>query len=395
MAVQRVYDSSRPLGFSWRRTLFSTNTVYLLILVFLILFPHLVGWITDSSPFGVPRGNTIRMTGLSAYWMSVFIEIFALSVLVMSYNLMFGFTGVISFGHALFFGMGGYLVSMSVQFIPLDSPFAQALGIVSTEGLFVLGVVAAVIFSAVVGFLMGLVSLRLHGIYFAIFTLAVAEMFWIYFGRLALTRGEDGFAISALPEIIDPARNRLNLYYLGLVLFIATFLFIRRLVNSPTGSVFKAIRENEERAQAIGFNTLRFKLLSITLASIMATLAGVLHIVLAKKVGPEVLGVAWTVDALLMTIIGGVGTFTGPVIGAAGLQIADTLFRDAQITIGPAVINIGDNWLMITGFIFILVVLVFPYGVVGTWNQLRTRLRRRNTPVEPGKTSEPAPAAGD
>jgi len=199
-------------------------------------------------------------------------------------------------------------------------------------------------------------------------------MGWLYFRGLGLTNGEDGLAIQNLPAWIDPTRNRIAVYYVGLALFVFTYLLIRRLVNSPAGTVFQAIRENEERAQAIGYDTLRYKLLSITVAGMLASLAGMLFAILSKRANPELLGVGNTVDALLMTIIGGVGTFTGPVIGASGLHLLDVFLRDAVITIGGVTINIGERWLLLLGFIFVLVVLVFPYGVIGTWNRLRTRL---------------------
>jgi branched-chain amino acid transport system permease protein len=96
------------------------------------------------------------------------------------------------------------------------------------------------------------------------------------------------------------------------------------------------------------------------------------HSILAKKIGPEILGVSYTVDALLMTIIGGVGTFVGPVLGAAGLELLDTVFRDAEVIIGPVTIQIGERWALILGVIFVVVVLVFPYGIVGTWRRWRT-----------------------
>ncbi len=225
----------------------------------------------------------------------------------------------------------------------------------------------------VVSLLIGVVSLRLRGVYFTIFTLAIAEMFFIFFGRLALTKAEDGFAITELPQWIDPSQSRLNFYYLALVLFILTFLFIHRLVNSPTGAVFKAIRENEDRAQAIGFNTLNYKLFSIIVAGILAGIAGMLQVILNKKVGPEILGVSYTIDPLLMTIIGGVGSFSGPVIGASGLHLLDIFFRDSTLTIFGMVINIADIWALLLGLIFILVVIVFPQGVVGTLQKWRTQ----------------------
>lgn len=338
------------------------NWLLLLIMIGLVLLPYLIGWATDSSPFGVPRGDRMIMRGESVRWQAVLIELFVLAILAMSYNLMFGFTGVVSFGHALFFGLGGYIMGLALEYVPLDTGLAL-----------VGGLIAGVLICGVLGLLMGLVSLRLRGVYFAIFTLAVAEIFFVFFGRLSLTRAEDGFSITELPQWLDPSQSRLNYYYLVLVLFVLCFLLIRRLMHSPTGAVFKAVRENEDRAQAIGYNTLNFKLLSILLAAMMAAVAGMLHILLNKKVGPEVLGVAYTVDPLLMTIIGGIGTFTGPVIGATGLHLLETVLREAVITVGGVTINVADVWGLLLGVIFIAVVLVFPQGIVGTWQKWRRK----------------------
>ncbi len=347
------------------------NGFYWLVLLALIAFPFIVGTLTNSSPYGVQRGERFIMSGQAVFWMSVALEIFALAVLVMSYNLMFGFTGVISFGHALFFGLGGYLSGMLLQFTTVD----PMLG-------FWLGIVAVLLVCAVLGLVIGLVTLRLRGVYFAIFTLALAEMGWIYFSRLPLTGGEDGFSLVNLPAWIDPSQNRINLYYAGLILFALTFLIIRRLVKSPVGSVLMAVRENEERARSLGYNIIVYKLVAIVAASMMAGMAGLLHSLLAKKIGPEILGVGYTVDALLMTIIGGVGTFAGPVLGAAGLELLDTVFRNATLTIGPMTIKVGESWALILGMIFVLVVMVFPYGIVGTWTRWRGRVVKRRAPTK-------------
>lgn len=344
------------------RTYLKENWLYWVVLVGLIVLPHAIGWVTGDSPFGVARGDRFIMRGQSTYWQSVFIEVFALGILVMSYNLMFGFTGVISFGHALFFGGGAYITGMTLEFMGLD----PALGLL-------VGVLLTFVLCGLVGLLMGLATLRLRGVYFAIFTLAIAEMVWVFFGRFPATNGEDGLTLKSLPAFIDPTQNRLFLYYVALVAFAFTFVFIRRLVSSPTGRVFQAIRENEERAQAIGYATIRFKLFAITVASMMAGGAGILHSFLNKSARPEYLSVTHTVDALLMTIIGGVGTFVGPVIGSAGLELADVLLRDAKITLGSTVINVGESWNFLLGVVFIVVVLVFPYGVVGTWHRWRAR----------------------
>ncbi|MEM9950338.1 MAG: branched-chain amino acid ABC transporter permease [Chloroflexota bacterium] len=346
------------------------NWLEWIVLLILLAFPFIVQAITGDSPFGVPRGDRMMMRGQSVLWQANMIRVFSLAILVMSYNLMFGFTGVISFGHALFFGLGGYILAMMAdEYVALDPNLVL-----------LISVIVVLVVNGVLGFLIGIVSLRLRGVYFAIFTLAIAEMGWLFFRGFGRTNGEDGLNISHLPLWIDPSRNRIMVYYIALALFVMTFVIIKQLVNSPTGTVFKAIRENEERAQAIGYDTLRYKLLSITVAGMLASLGGMLFAILDKAARPEILGVGITVDALLMTIIGGVGTFIGPVIGAGSLYILDVLFRDAVFTIGTFEINIGEQWLLILGFIFILVVLVFPYGMVGTWDRLKHRLQSRNKP---------------
>jgi branched-chain amino acid transport system permease protein len=342
------------------------NGFYLAFLVFLIAFPFILGALTESSPYGVARGDRMIMRGESVRWQAVLIEVYILAILAMSYNLLFGFTGVISFGHALFFGLSAYILGL----VFLDHPDWD-----STVGLIV-GCVSAIGICGLLGLLMGLVTLRLRGVYFAIFTLAVAEMAFIFFGRWERTHAEDGFALDQLPLWIDPTQNRLTFYYIALALFVFTFMFIRRLMASPTGAVFEAIRENEDRAQAIGYDTLRYKLFSIAISAMLAGAAGLLHVMLNKKVGPELLSVVHTVDPLLMTLIGGAGTLLGPIIGAAGLHLLDVFLSDSHITIGSTVIDIANIWQLLLGMIFIAAVLVFPYGVIGTWRRWRNQSKQ-------------------
>lgn len=338
------------------------NGVYLLVLAFLLLFPFIVQWITGDSAFGVGG----RQRGDSVYWQGLLIEVFIFSILAMSYNLIFGFTGVISFGHALFFGIGGYSIAIAIQKV----------GLGATWGL-TTGVLVGLLVSGVLGLVVGLVSLRLRGVYFTLFTLAVAEMFYIYFSRFAYTNAEDGFAVNDLPLWLNPTQSRITFYYFTLVLMVLAFWLIKRLIASPVGSVFLAIRENEERAQAIGYNTLNFKLFAIVVASLMASVAGVLHVILNKKVGPEILGIGFTVDPLLSTIIGGAGTFLGPIIGAAGIHLSDRTLRDAVFTLGEYQINVGASWNVLLGMTFILVVIVFPKGILGTWQAWWRKLSQK------------------
>jgi branched-chain amino acid transport system permease protein len=353
--------------------------VLLVIFLGLLAFPFIVGALTGSSPTGVPRGDRMIMRGESVRWQSVMIEVFILALLAMSYNLLFGFTGVVSFGHALFFGLAGYTFGMMLEYTNLDTGAAA-----------LIGAVLGVALSGLLGLGIGLATLRLKGVYFAIFTLALAELVFIFFSRLQLTKAEDGFAITDLPTWIDPTQSRLTFYYLTLALFVLGFLFLRRLMASPTGAVFKAIRENEDRAQSIGFNTLRFKLLSLVIAGMMAGAAGILQVMLNKKVGPELLGLSYTIDPLLMTIIGGAGTLLGPVVGAAGLHLLDVGLRDQVLTFGSTTIAVVDVWGLILGAIFIVVVMLFPYGVVGTWQRWRARRKAGPATVAPPRAVKKA-----
>jgi branched-chain amino acid transport system permease protein len=362
---------------------FRDNGLYLLIFVVLILLPYLIGWATDSSPYGVLRGERVIPRGASTFWQSIFIELFVLAILAMSYNLIFGYTGVVSFGHALFFGVGGYAMAISLEQLELllFAPSDWLAGTGSLTGLptipieikLIIGVVFGLLLSGVLSFLIGLVSLRIRGVYFAIFTLAIAEMFFIYFGRFPATKADDGFALQQIPAFLDSTSNRIGVYYIALGLFVLTFLFIRRLMASPTGAIFLGIRENEERAKAIGYHTLRYKLLAITLAGTLASIAGMLHVLLNKKVGPEILSVEFTLDPLLMSIIGGVGTLSGPALGATVLHLSDRIFRDYELVIGSWTMDVGASWDLILGISFILVVLVLPQGIVGTWKRWRSK----------------------
>ncbi|GAB4576049.1 MAG: branched-chain amino acid ABC transporter permease [Anaerolineae bacterium] len=343
--------------------------VMLLLLAAMILFPFVVGWLTGSPP--VPR--RARDAGESSFWQSVLAQVYIFAILAMSYNLLFGFTGIISFGHGLFFGTGAYMVAIGVKHLGL--PFGVAL-------------LLALLVSGLLSLILGLVSLRIKGVYFAIFTLAFAQVFFILArNRLLadLTGAEDGFFFTA-PEWLNPVvKNRLTFYYVTLVTLVLVYLFIQRLINSPTGRVFQAIRENEQRASTIGFNTLQYKLFAIIASGMLASLAGTLHVVLNNKHAlPSLLSVTYTVDPLLATLLGGIGTFIGPGLGAALLHLGETALRGLEFTIGDLVVNAGDYWFLLLGISFIVVVMVFPQGLVGTWRTWRLKrmaARRRKAPT--------------
>ncbi|RMF39440.1 MAG: branched-chain amino acid ABC transporter permease [Anaerolineae bacterium] len=229
--------------------------------------------------------------------------------------------------------------------------------------------------SALLGALVSVIALRIRGLYFSIFTLAFAELFYILAQNRILvdiTGAEDGFTF-AVPDWLNAVKHRLLFYYLGLGLLVLAFWFVRRLVNSPTGRVMAAVRENEARAVMLGYNTFVFKTLSIVSAGVLATLAGVLRALLNKGASPNVLGINFTMDPLLMTLIGGTGTFSGPVVGAFLLRLTEQLLRDTVIQVGAWQVNIGERWALILGGLFILSVIAFPQGIVGT---LKRRSRR-------------------
>ncbi len=332
---------------------------YLLALFVLIVVPFFVALRTETS---------VCTRGVAFFWESIFIEVFILAILAVSYNLMFGFAGVVSFGHALFFGMGAYTVGLLM--LHLEWPWWAA-------------IIAALLISVIIALIKGFVGLRIKGLYFALFTLAFAEVFFILAGNrvmVDITGAEDGFTFD-VPDWLNITRNRFFFYYLALLILVLAFIFVRRLINSPTGRVLHALRDNEERAQMLGYNTFYFKLIAIIAAGVLAGTAGVLRGLALKGASPSVLGLDFTINPLLMVIVGGLGTFAGPAVGAFGLRLMEQFLRDTVVTVGATEINIGERWALILGVVFILSVIVFPQGIVGTWavrsRQFKDWARRR------------------
>ncbi len=336
----------------------STHGVRLLAAQALVYLPFWLAWLTHSS--ACTRGRAF-------FWQSVLVETFILAILAASYNLMFGFAGVISFGHAAFFGLGAYGVGLLMKH--LGWGLFPAVGV-------------TLVASALLGALVSGISLRTRGLYFALFTLALAEILHILVANRILvdiTGAEDGFTFT-VPTWLDPVRHRLLFYYLALVSLLLTYVLIYRLIFSPTGRVLLALRENEARAQMLGYNTFAYKTFAIVLAGVLASYAGILRGLLNKGASPNVLGLSFTMDPLLMSIIGGLGTFDGPVLGAFLLRLIQDMLRDTVVHLGPWDINVGERWALILGIIFVVSVLAFPQGIVGTWRARRRRARFSESP---------------
>jgi branched-chain amino acid transport system permease protein len=274
-----------------------------------------------------------------------------------AFNLLIGFTGLLSFGHAAFFGVAGYVTGHALAVLGLP----PAVGIV-------LGVLAG----AVVGLVMGALAIRRQGIYFAMITLALAQMVYFACLRSPYTHGEDG--LQGVPRghlfgVIDLS-NDLTMYYVVLAICIAGFALIMRTVHSPFGQVLRAIKENEPRAISLGYDVDRYKLLAFVLSAALAGLAGATKTVV---LGFETLtDVHWTMSGLviLMTLVGGMGTLVGPIIGAFIIVALENKLGDLGTFLANAsgiqwFSSLGESVGIVTGLIFVACVLLFRRGIVG------------------------------
>ena len=284
-------------------------------------------------------------------------------LLVASYDLLLGYTGIVSFAHTMFFGIGGYGVGIA----------AAKLG--ATWGSLALGIFLCLVVTLVVAFAIGLLSLRVRAIFFAMITLAVASFFQILASQLSdFTGGEDGINFK-LPAILH---NRLVCYYAVLVIAAILFLTLLRIVNSPFGRVLLSIRENEFRAEAVGYRTVYYRTVANCLGAAAATAAGVLYALWLRYTGPDTtLSFSIMIDLLLMVVIGGMGTMYGAAIGATLFVVAQNYLQDLMKLASGAAESVPllpnllhpDRWLLWLGVLFILCVYYFPSGIVG-------RLRR-------------------
>lgn len=276
----------------------------------------------------------------------IIIQIFIFGIFAMSYDLLLGFTGIISFGHVMFLGIGAY--SAAVTMDRLDS----------TLGSFFLGVLIAVILAAIVSFIVGILTLRLKSHFYAMLTLALAGLFLVAAEKWrSVTGGNDGFTFS-LPEQI---RDSQSLYMLSLISIILIFFGLRRLTKSPFGKVLMAIRENEQRTESLGYKVVHYKVIASIVSGVVASFAGVLYAISLRFVNTGVFATDLTIDVLLMTIIGGVGTLIGPIIGAGLVEVAHHWLSGLS-----DVHWIFERWIILYGTVYILVVIFFPKGIAGT-----------------------------
>ncbi|MBO9468020.1 branched-chain amino acid ABC transporter permease [Tropicibacter sp. R15_0] len=342
------------------KTLLSNDTPRskILTLVVLVIFLGLA-----LAPFLFPGVRSLD----TAARIAIFI------VLAASYDLLLGYTGVVSFAHTMFFGMGAYGVGLAS--LHMGRGFHSI----------IIGSLAGAALAAAFAFLIALFSLRVRAIFFAMITLAVASAVAVLVSQLSwLTGGEDGFTFK-IPRELGPANRmgefmgvkingKLLNYYLIFTCSLMLFLLMLRVVNSPFGRVLQAIRENDFRAEAIGYRVVWYRTVATCLSAATAALAGSLFALWLRYVGPDTtLSFTIMLDLLLMVVIGGMGTIWGAAVGATLLVLAQTYLQDLMGSAATATEFLPllsrlldpDRWLLWLGVLFILSVYFFPTGIVG------------------------------
>jgi branched-chain amino acid transport system permease protein len=310
--------------------------------------------------------------GLVAPWFAypVFLmKALCFALFACAFNLLVGFTGLLSFGHAAFLGMAGYATGYAIKTLGLG-----------TEA----GIVAGVLASAALGWVIGSLAIRRQGIYFSMITLALSQMLYFFCLQAKFTGGEDGLqgiGRGTLAGMVD-LKDDMAMYYFVFAVFLVGFGVIHRTIHSPFGQVLKAIRENEPRALSLGYDTDRYKLLAFVLSAALSGLAGSTK---ALVLGFETLtDVHWHMsgEVILMTLLGGMGTVIGPVVGAFTVIALENKLGDlgdwlAALTSVEWFKSIGESVTIVTGLIFVVCVLAFRRGFVG---ELVAWIERRRAP---------------
>ena len=313
------------------------------------------------TPRNLLIGAIVIGFGLAAPFVGLYpvllMKLLCFALFACAFNLLIGFVGLLSFGHAMFFGSAAYAAGHAMKVWGFTPE---------------LGLIFGVAVSALLGVLVGALAIRRQGIYFAMITMALAQMFYFFALQAPFTGGEDG--LQGIPRGalfgVLPLQNDLVLYYVILAVVVGAWFFIARIVHSPFGQILKAIRENEPRTISLGYDTDRFKLMAFVLSAALAGLAGALK---ALVLGFATLSdVHWGTSGsvILMSLIGGIGTLTGPVVGAFIITGLENILAD----------RVGSWVTVVLGVIFVVSVLVFRQGLVGTlkrfWPAARTTAAR-------------------
>lgn len=280
----------------------------------------------------------------AGFYVDLVTKVMILAIFAMSLDLLVGFTGLVSFGHAAFFGVGAYALALA-------SPKYEAASLWLT-------LPGAVLAAGAAACLVGAFVLRVRGVYFIMVTLAFAQMFYFVAHDTEFGRGSDGISMNFRPEatlggakILDVANER-HAYYLVLALMVSVYLFLRALLRSPLGRALQGIKSNEHRMRSLGFPVFHYKLASFTIAGALGGLAGYLSAMQFGYVNPELLSWHQSGNVLLMLILGGLGSLRGAVVGAFAFVLLQELFQ-----------TVTDHWLLLFGGTILLVVAFLPGGL--------------------------------
>jgi len=299
------------------------------------------------------------------FYVQLFTKILIMAIFAMSLDLLVGYTGLVSFGHAAFFGAAGYILA-------LLTPQYQAANLW-------LSLAVALAGSALLALAIGCLVLRTSGIYFIMVTLAFAQMLYYLFHDTKIAGGSDGIYIYVRPVAAIAGwqpfslENFVHYYYLVLVLAVATFLLLSRVLSSLFGRVIVGIRVNEHRMRSLGFPPFRYKLACFVLSGTLAGLAGYLASVQFGVVNPDMLAWHLSGSALMMVILGGMGTLVGPALGAMAMLLLELAFQSLPAVGG---INLGKHWQLLMGGFIVLTALALPHGLVGLLRTLAESGRR-------------------
>jgi len=327
----------------------------------------------------LPRGVQVALAlGLIAlvafpftgtdFYVQMVTRMMIMAIFAMSLDLLQGVTGLVSLGHAAYFGLAGYALAFLM-------PQGEAVSLWWTLPL-------AVLASGLAALIIGFFVVRTHGIYFIMVTMAFAQMvFFLFFDNKALG-GSDGLYINFKPTIalfgwtpfswwdLD---NKLTLYYFTLAVLLLVYAFLRRLLWSPFGRALAGIRVNEHRMRAMGFGTFRYKLTAFTLAGALAGLAGYLWGTQTGYINPELMGFHMSAHAIMMVILGGMGNFAGAIVGAFAFDYLLHVFKDLP-HIGS--VNLGKHWQLWMGLFIVLLVTFAPRGILGIAEKLMKRRQK-------------------
>ena len=298
------------------------------------------------------------LTG-SEFYTQMVTRMMILAIFAMSLDLLQGVTGLVSLGHAAYFGLAGYALAF---LSPQDGP-------VNLWWSLPLAILASGLAALVIGFLV----VRTHGIYFIMVTMAFSQMvFYLFFDNRALG-GSDGLYVNFKPSLAiagwEPFSldNRLVFYYFTFLLMLLVYIFLRRLLWSPFGRALAGIRVNEHRMRAIGYGSFRYKLAAFTLAGALAGMAGYLWGAQTGYINPELMGFNMSAHVIMMVILGGMGNFAGAMIGAFAFEILLHVFKDLPTV---ASVHLGKHWQLWMGLFIVLTVTFAPRGILGLMQSL-------------------------